>query len=735
MQKILLGIEGMSCAACSSAIEHYVGKQKGIESVAVNLVMAYATIVFDETILTKKQIEGFIKQSGYKSTGIYKPEDSKRSLKKSKINLAVFGVIAFLLLYISMGSMIGLPVPYFIKNSKVVLASVTLGLTLPLIFYGADIFFRGIKNFFRLHPNMDSLVTLGVFASFGFSLYSFVMVCLGNAHYVHSLYFESAGIIIYFIKLGKFLEALSKDKTKSAVKGLVEITPKSAVILRDNKEVVVSLDEIKKGDIVVCKAGEKIAVDGEVIFGETHVDESFITGESKPAEKSIGSKVIAGSINFDGYIKYRAENIGRDSTISKIVNMVVEASNTKMKISRIADKASLVFTPVVLSLALITFAVYLIAGYPFADAITTFTTILVVACPCSLGLATPVAIVVSEGALAKNGILVKNSEVLERVNKVDTIVFDKTGTLTTGKLTIKKIVSTCQDEAMDIAVSMEKASNHPIASAFKDFAKENNVEGKKADKVQEIGGMGIVGEVGGDKVFVGNKALMDKFGIEATQNLEEEMTVVYVAKNKSLIATIYLEDALKENAKAMVENFVRSGIDVVMLTGDNEKVAERVAKELGIKKVFASVVPKEKAEIIKRLKGDGHIVAMVGDGINDSPALTLSNVGISVHTGTDIAMNSAGVVLMSDDLSRLGGLFLAGRKTVRNIKQNLFASFFYNALMIPIAMGVFRFAGLTISPMIAALAMTLSSVTVVLNALRLSTMNLGGKYGKSNNKN
>ncbi len=729
MKRIILGIEGMSCSACSQGIEKYLKKQDGVFSASVNLVMGNATIEYDENKLNKNKLEKFIKDVGFKSTGIYKLQDESKSNKKTKVLFICFTLLALLVLYISMGSMIGLPLPNFMsyESNPKVFSIILLILIIPFLVYGFDIFKSGIKCLFLKMPNMDTLVTIGVFSSFLYSLYSFIMIMQGESSFVHSLYLESCAIIIYFIKLGRFIDSSNKSKTREAIKNLVQVTPNKAIIKLDGKEKEVTLDEIKQGDILVCRAGDKIAVDGVIVFGNTHINESFITGESMPVNKSVGDNVIAGSINFDGYIEYSAQRIGRDSTISEVVRLVVEATNTKMKISKLADKISGIFVPVVIGIAFLTFLVYLCLGVGFNVALNFFVTVLVVACPCALGLSTPIAVVISEGKCATKGILVKNSQTLEIASKVNTVIFDKTGTLTYGNLKVAKFFNFSKysdNEILNLVCSVEKLSSHPIKNAFLDMAIEKKIDLFDVKDFKTIEGKGVVGKIDKNLIVVGSSKILDEFKIEnkyfeIERQVAYEGSLVYVAQNKSVLGLFIVNDVIKESAKEIVSQLKNRKIEVIMLTGDNEEVAKTKASELGIDLVYASVLPKGKNEIINQLKSKGKVVLMCGDGINDSPALASADIGLSVHNGTDIAMNSSDVVLMSDNLSRIVELLDIGRKTIKNIKENLFWAFFYNMLMIPIATGMFSFIGLVINPMIAGLAMVLSSLTVVLNALRL----------------
>ena len=511
------------------------------------------------------------------------------------------------------------------------------------------------------------------------------------------------------------------------------MTPNKATIKINGVEKQVTLDEIHKGDIVVCKPGEKIAVDGEIIEGTAHFDESFITGESKPVNKTIGNKVIAGSINYDGYIEYKAERIGKESTISEVVRLVVEASNTKAPIAKIADKVSGYFVPAVIAISILTFIIYLIMGYDFSESLIRFVTILVVACPCSLGLATPLAIVVSEGLCASNGILVKKSEILENAQKVDTIVFDKTGTLTYGKLKISEIKNYSDLEEkrlLQFVGSIEAKSTHPIGKAFENYLQENNIEKLEVEEFENIAGYGIIGKINNEEFILGNSKILNKYNIKNDYiKDEEELTkrgnsIVYVANKNKILALIGVNDVVRENVAEVIEELNKNKINTIMLTGDNKETAEKIAKEIGITEVISNVLPAEKTQIIKELKNQNKFVIMCGDGINDSPALATANIGISVNSGTDIAMDSSDVILTKNNLASILNLIKISKKTIRNIKQNLFWAFFYNCLMIPIAMGVFTNFGISINPMIASIAMIFSSITVILDALRLKNIKL-----------
>lgn len=735
MKKIILSIDGMTCSACSNRLEKYLLKQDGIINASVNLVMSNAFVEYDETKLNIKNVEEFVKKAGFKSLGLYTDIKTKNNTKNNKVLFIIFLILSIILMYVSMGHMIGLPTFEFLNmhTHPISYAITLLIITIPFIFYGFDIIKSGFKNLIHKAPNMDTLVAIGVLSSLLYSLYNMYIIIKGNTSYVEHLYFESAAIVIFFIKLGRYIDGASKDKTKEAIQKLVQITPKDATIKVNGDEKKVTIDEINKGDIVISKPGERISVDGEIVIGKTHLDESFITGESKPVAKNIGDKVIAGSINYDGYIEYKAEKIGKESTISEIVKLVIEATNTKAPIAKIADTVSGYFVPTVIIIAFITFLVYLFLGLGFTSAINTFVTILVVACPCSLGLATPLAIVISEGVCATHGILVKKSETLENASKINTIVFDKTGTLTYGTLKIAEIVNysnLTNNEIVELAGSLEAKSTHPISKAFKEYIEANNLKILDVEKFEDISGYGIVGTIDNNTILVGNSKLLNKYKIENKYIEQEELlatngnSIVYIAKNNEILGIIGVNDIIRGNAKNIIEELNKNNIEVMMLTGDNKKTAKSIADTLGIKNVIANVTPNEKSNIIKKLKEEGKIVMMCGDGINDSPALALSDIGVSVNSGTDIARDSSDVILTKNDLTSIVNLINISKKTIRNIKQNLFWAFFYNSLMIPIAMGVLSGIGININPMIASLAMVLSSFTVILNALRLKRIKI-----------
>ena len=726
MKKILLKIEGMTCSACSNGLEKYLNKQEGILNASVNLVMANALIEYDEEKLNMKNIENFVKKAGFKSGGLFNAQE-KNAPKKEKAKFIIFAILAVILMYISMGHMAKLPIPeiWNMHTNPIIYTITLLLLTLVFLWYGFDILKNGFKNLIHKSPNMDTLVSIGVLSSLGYSIYSMIMIFKGHHDYVENLYFESAAIVIFFIKLGRYLDGISKDKTKEAIQKLVQITPSKAIIKVDGQEKEVTIDEIQKGDIVVSHAGDRISVDGEIVNGKAHIDESFITGESKPASKTVGNKVVAGSINYDGYLEYKAEKIGKDSTISQIVKLVVEATNTKAPIAKVADKVSGYFVPAVIAISILTFVGYLLLGFEFNQAVNAFVSVLVVACPCALGLATPLAIVVSEGVCANKGILVKKSEILENAEKIDTIVFDKTGTLTYGKLKISKVINysnLSDEELLKLVASVEAKSTHPIAKAFEEYYEF------EAYQFENVEGLGIKGTVNNQEIILGNSKILNYYNIENLHKEDEAElssegnSIIYVVQNKEIIAIIGVNDIIRDNIVEVIKELSKNKIETIMLTGDNKETASIIANKIGITNVIADVMPSQKAETIKNLKKEGQRVMMCGDGINDSPALANADIGVSVNSGTDIAMDSSDVILMKNDLDKILDLINISKHTIKNIKQNLFWAFFYNSLMIPVAIGLFQPWGIVINPMMASFAMVISSLTVILNALRLKKL-------------
>ena len=734
MKKIILKIEGMSCSACSIGLEKYLKKQVGIIDTSVNLVMAEALITYEDN-LTEMDLNKMVKDAGFKSLGNIEKIKIKEKTE-NKISFSLFSILTLLILYISMAHMISLPnIPYlnrmvYPKNYSAIL----LLLSIPFLIYGADILKNGLKNLAHKTPNMDTLVSIGVLASLIYSIYSTIMIFLGDSTYVEHLYYESVCTVIYFIKLGRYIDTKSKKKTKSAIEDLVQITPTKAYRKEKNNIKEITIDEVKIGDTLVCQAGRKIAVDGVITEGTAYFDESFLTGESIPVKKKKGDTIMAGSLNLDGEVFYEAKKIGASSTISEMVRLVIEATNTKAPIASFADKLSGIFVPIVLLISIFTFFAYLLLEKNIALALVHSVTVLVVACPCALGLATPLAIVVSVGTSAKNGILIKSSEILENVNKVQNVVFDKTGTLTYGKLKIDKYYnySTYSDKSfLELVASLESSSTHPIASAFKSYPTSKY----KPLDYQNIAGIGFTAQINNKKYYLGNQKILKKLKLTNTYQEKESYlskradSIIYVIENQQIIGLIGVKDILRENAKEVISLLKQMNKKVIMLTGDNQVTASIIAKNLELDEIIADVMPKEKEKYIQNLKKQGKVM-MIGDGINDAPSLVRADVGISISSATDIASNAADVILMNDNLLNIINLFIISKKTIFNIKENLFWAFLYNICMIPIAIGI---TPIQMNPMLASAAMTMSSFTVIINALRLKKISFYQKKKTNTN--
>ena len=705
MNKVILSIGGMSCSSCSNTLEKYLNKQDGIIDASINLVMGTALIRYDNKIKLK-DIERYIKEAGFESLGIYKEVINYKEKNFKKI------IISSILLVISIILM------FFIKN-KIILY---IYLVLPLLFliYGRDILANGLKRLFK-SPNMYSLVSISVLFSLFFSIYNLII----NKNYY---YFESIITVIYFVKLGKYIDESAKEEINNGIRNLVQLTPKEAIVKRNNKEEVLSIDEIKKGDIVIAKPGDRIAVDGLVVSGKTHIDESIITGESMPVKKEKDSYVIAGSINMEGYIEYKAEKIGKESSISEIVRLVVESSNNKIKLARLADKISSYFIPVVFIIAILTFVIYMIISKNFNTSITRFITILVIACPCSIGLATPLSIVISNINCLKNGIIIKSPEVLENASKIDTVVFDKTGILTKGTLKIFKLYNFSkhkEKELLTYLCSLEDKVTHPISTAFKNYKEEHNIKLLDVKEFENINGIGIRGIIDSNEFYLGSPKLIKKLDIHNKyKNYElllenEDCSIIYIVENMEVVGLIGVRDVIRDNVKEVVRLLKEDDINIIMLTGDNEKVSNIIASNLGIDNVISNVLPKDKNKVINKLLKEGKKVMMVGDGINDAPALVSSTIGVSISNASDVAIDSSLVILLNDNIDNIRKLLNIGKITIKNIKENIFWAFFYNIIMILLATGLFSKWGLNINPTVASIMMSLSSLTVILNALRL----------------
>jgi len=736
MKNSTFNVTGMSCASCARTVENALNKNEDIKA-SVNIATEKVNIEYDENKYNFEKIKKIVENSGYglvetlsEEEKMQMYEDKIKSLRNKLILAAVFAIP---LMYISMGHMMGIHLPDIVnpKKNAAIYSIVQLLLTIPVVYAGKDFFIHGFKNLVRKSPTMDSLIAMGASAAIIYSLYATYMTITADPEYHMNLYFESAGTIITLILLGKLLEARTKGQTSSAIKKLIGLQPKKAKIIENGLEKEVLIENIKVGDIIVVKPGEKIAVDGKIVNGNTSVDESMITGESIPVSKNIGDKVIGGSINKNGSIQFEATEIGKDTVLSQIIKLVEEAQGSKAPISRMADIVAGYFVPIVIMIATITGIVWFISGSGLTAALTFFISVLVIACPCALGLATPTSIMVGTGKGAENGILIKSGEALETAHKIKTVVLDKTGTITKGKpvLTDLKVYNNFdENEILQLAASAENNSEHPLAEAIVNGAKERNVEFKQYDKFRAMPGYGIRAVINEKEIQIGNRKLMAsrKISTEAAEKdyeilSNEGKTPMFISLNNELAGLIAVADVVKETSKEAVEKMHKLGLKVIMLTGDNEKTAKYIAKEVGIDRVIAEILPFQKSEEVKKLQEEGEFVAMVGDGINDSPALAQANVGIAIGSGTDVAIESADIVLIRNDLNDVAGAIALSKATITNIKENLFWAFFYNVIGIPFAAGIFYafFNGPKLDPMIAAFAMSLSSVSVLMNALRL----------------
>ncbi|QUH19422.1 heavy metal translocating P-type ATPase [Alkaliphilus sp. B6464] len=738
VREITIPIKGMTCASCSAAVERALKKQNGVIEASVNLATEKAKVKYDNDIIKISKIKQAIEKAGYKplDVEVEMSSDKDKEAKEKEIKtlwkkFIIAVIFTTPLFYISMGHMMGAPLPQILDPhyNPLNFAVTQMLLTIPVMLAGYRFYTIGFKTLFKGSPNMDSLIAIGTSAAFVYGIYAIMEIAGGNHDMAMELYFETAGVIITLIMLGKYLESVSKGKTSEAIKQLMGLQPKVATIIQDGKEVKISIEEVEVGHIIIVKPGEKIPVDGIVKEGYTSIDESMLTGESIPVEKNKGDKVTGGSINKNGSITFEATKVGKDTALAQIIRLVEDAQGSKAPIAKMADIVSGYFVPIVIGIAIVAGIVWYVTGNSLNFALTIFISVLVIACPCALGLATPTAIMVGTGKGAEHGVLIKGGEALETTHKIKTVVFDKTGTITEGKPKVTDIVvqsGITEEELLLLAASAEKGSEHPLGEAIVKAGEEKNSELKKVDKFIAIPGHGIEVTIEDKNMLLGNKKLMDDRKIAITlQNESDKLategkTPMYISINGELAGIIAVADVVKESSKAAIAALHKLGIEVAMITGDNRRTAEAIAKQVGIDIVLAEVLPEDKANEVKKLQATGKKVAMVGDGVNDAPALAQADIGMAIGSGTDVAMESADIVLMRSDLMDVVTAIQLSKKTITNIKQNLFWAFGYNTAGIPIAAGLlYALGGPLLNPMFAASAMALSSVSVVTNALRL----------------
>lgn len=777
MKKEKYDITGMSCSACSSRIEKDLSKVEGVDSVSVNLLTNSMNVSYDESVLTSGDIISSVQKSGYgasvhdgNDTNQNKKEDSVKKdsedeIKSMKNRFIISLIFLIPLMYIAMYHMfdgfLGFKTPDFImtlfhgNENAITFAFIQFLLVLPIMYVNRKYYIVGFKTLFKLSPNMDSLIAIGSSAAVVYGVFAIFRIGFGLGHgdmsivdrYSMDLYFESAGMILTLITLGKYLETRSKGKTSEAITKLMNLAPKTAIVEKDGEEVEVLAEQVIKGDIVIVKPGSSIPVDGVIVSGSTSIDESMITGESIPVEKAKGDKVIGATINKSGYFKFEATNVNEDTTINKIIKLVEEASSSKAPIAKIADKISGIFVPVVITIAVVAAIIWIIMGESFEFALSIGIAVLVISCPCALGLATPVAIMVGTGKGAENGILIKSGEALEIAHSIDTVVMDKTGTITKGEPRVTDIINADLDEneLLKIAKGLEKSSEHPLAEAIIKYADEKGIKDIDTTDFEAIFGKGVRAKINNKTYYAGNKALMTEQGVDVSKYEEtintladDGKTPLIFSDEKNVIGIIAVADVEKETSKEAINLFKSMNIDVVMLTGDNARTAKAIQRKLGIPKVISEVLPDDKEAKISEIQNSGKKVAMVGDGINDAPALARADVGIAIGAGTDVAIESADIVLMKSDLLDAVTAVKLSKAVIKNIKENLFWAFFYNSVGIPLAAGVFYTTlGWSLSPMFGAAAMSLSSVCVVTNALRLKFFKVehGKKTVKDDNTN
>ena len=742
MKKEEFALEGLQCAGCVSTVEKVVRDLPGVKEANVNLATEKMMVQFNPKEADVQKIMETVSLAGYQAILINDEEDvlEKTAIKKEKqlqslkVRAWVSGVFAIILLYIAMGEMIGLPLPQILQPMEhpIVFSVTQLILVTPILWVGRSYFVNGFKALIRKHPNMDSLVALGTSAAILYSVWSTIRILAGEYHYVMHLYVESAAVILAFITVGKYFETLTKGRTSQAIQSLVALSPKVATVIRDGKEVEVPVEELQIGEVVFVRPGEKIPVDGVIISGESFVDESMITGESVPVFKKEGSKVVGATLNTTGSFQVEVSQVGKDTTLSQIIRLVEEAQGSKAPIAAIADRVAGIFVPIVMGLSLLAGLYWgLIGGESFEFVVTVMISVLVIACPCALGLATPTAIMVGTGFGAKRGILIKSSAALEEAGHVGVVLLDKTGTITNGKpkvVDIQVFNDYSKEEVLNIAASIEKHSEHPLGKAIVEEAEKQEFDVLPIEQFQSISGMGIQGIVDGKEVLLGNHLLLqnqgiavDDFNTVIDEVASQGQTAMFVVIQKQVAGIIVVADTIKTTSKEAIQQMKALGLQVRMVTGDHEKTAKAIANEVGIETVYSQVLPNEKASVVQQLLDEGYQVAMVGDGINDAPALAKATVGIAIGSGVDVAIETADMVMIQDDLRLVAKTIQLSKMTMMTIKENLFWAFIYNVIGIPVAMGVLHFfGGPLLSPMIAGAAMSFSSVSVVLNALRLN---------------
>lgn len=732
-KKVVCDILGMQCAACSAGIEKVLKRTEGILDVSVNLLLNQAEIEYDQTKIKLEEIFQVIQKGGFDAR-IHQEQQQEETKKKDYENVHIYGtlIVAFLLLYIGMSHMLGsfeLPLPNIIsyKTNPFNFAFIQFVLATIIAISGWKFYYRGIRSLLHGAANMDTLVAIGTGSAYIYSVFSLFSIANGNVHAVHSLYFEGAGVVIALVQFGKHLEAISKKKSTGAIQALLQLHPKTATLFKNGKEMEISVDEVVVGDVLVVKAGEHIAVDGIVVEGESNVDESMLSGESMPVKKGVQDEVHQGTMNLDGRLLMRCSVDNEDTTLSKIIRMVEDAQSKKAPIARIADRISMYFVPIVMGIAFISALIWYFIQKDVSFSLTIFVSVLVIACPCALGLATPTAIMVGTGKAAQLGIFIKSGEALEVASHIDCVVFDKTGTITIGKPLVTDVFAQDKQQVLAYAAALEQGSVYPLATAILQKAEEEHILAPSLSNIQTVNGKGVYAYLSEKKLMAGNRRMMEEEGLDVSMYLEAEKacqeagkSVVWVSYDQQVIGMLAIADKIKDHVRDVVESLTKSGKEVYMISGDHTRTATAIAKQAGITNVIAEVLPQDKAEEVKRLQKLGKKVAMVGDGINDAIALTQSEVGIAIGSGSDVAIESADIVLMKEDIRDVETALRLSHSVLRNIKQNLFWAFFYNTIGIPVAAGIlYPIFHILLSPVFAGAAMAFSSVSVVSNALRL----------------